>query len=175
MLVGDIMRSSRDISGELVLDISKLSCCRYSHYFRWRNHCSLAAYSAYAKALRRKHCFCHWQGGLSLYVQPPPQGQGSCSEAAFTYSSILPNAAEKSLSQLWISELLYFHPNTFCVFVSPSAKLIFPLSLSSQPIIRVWICSSFKLGSVGARAFCNKMPLQRSPDTAMGKVQWERC
>lgn len=82
--------SSRDISGELVLDIGKLSCCQCSHYFRWWNHCSLAAYCAYAKALRNKHCFPHWQRGLSMYVQPPLQGQrkGSCSEAALTSPTV---------------------------------------------------------------------------------------
>lgn len=85
--------------------------------------------------------------------------------------SALPNAVQKSLSQLWISKLFYLHPKTFwilcpCLPNWTSLSHYFP-----PPIIRVWICSSFKFGSVRAQAFCNKMPLQRSPDTAIGKAQ----
>ena len=83
-------RSPRDISGQLVPDISKLSRCRCSHCCRWWNHCSFAASSAYAKAPRSEHCSCRWQGALGMGVQPPPQGQrkGSCSEAAFTSPTV---------------------------------------------------------------------------------------
>lgn len=58
---------------------------------------------ACAKALRSKHCFRHQQGGLSMYVQPPPQGQrkGSCSEAAFT--SPMVQFCLMLLTSLWAS------------------------------------------------------------------------
>lgn len=95
--------SSRDISGELVQDVGKWSCCQHTHCFTWWNHCSFVACYASAKALRGKHCFLHWQGAWSMYVQPPPQGQkkGFCSEAAFT--SPVVEFCIMLLSSLWAS------------------------------------------------------------------------
>lgn len=90
MLVGDITLGAHahpETFQENWSWTSALSCCQCSHCFRWWNRCS---FTAYAKALRSKHCLCHWQGGLSMYIQPPPQGQrkGCCSEAAFTSPTV---------------------------------------------------------------------------------------
>lgn len=156
--------------------MGKWSCCQHTHCFTWWNHCSFVACYASAKALRGKHCFLHWQGAWSMYVQPPPQGQkkGFCSEAAFT--SPVVEFCIMLLSSLWAS--FGFQSSTastprlsVCMSVSPSAKLILFLLLFSQPIKLVWICSSFQFVVVKVTAFCNKMSLQRSPDTATGKAQ----
>lgn len=112
-------------------------------------------------------------GSVSVCVPSRPEPEGGLllrSSIRLPDGSALPNAVQKSLSQLWISKLLLASKD-FLNIMSPSAKLIFPLSLFPPPIIWVWICSSFKFGSVRAREFCNKMPLQRSPDTAAGKAQ----
>lgn len=147
--------SSGDISGELVLNIGKASCC-CSHCFRWWIHCSFATYPAYAKALRRKHCF------LTRRFEHVR------SEKIFTSPTV--QFCLILLQSLWASfgfQSSFASIQRFSVCLCPCLPNWSPLFHYFANQLHGSEFTPF-LNSVQSGG---KMPLQRSPDTATGKAQ----
>jgi len=154
----------------MLLDVSKLSVQPLLQIVKPLQLCCLFAC---ARAPKSQCCFCPWQGGVSVCFQQQPKDRGKdLFRAAFTSPTV--QFRLMLLRCLWASfgfQSSFTSIQSLSEYLSPRLPNWTFLSLFSPPIIWVWICSSFKFGSVRARAFCNKMSLQRSLDIATGKAQ----